>query len=58
MRGRELPSVATPVTWDEIGAVRGPEDLRFLPDQVLARIDEHGDLAEELLTSDRPELPR
>jgi bifunctional non-homologous end joining protein LigD len=58
MRGRELPSVATPVTWEEIGAVEGPEDLRFLPDQVLARVAEHGDLAEELLTSDRPELPR
>lgn len=57
MRGRELPSVATPVTWEEIGAVQGPDDLRFLPDQVLARVVERGDLAAELLSDDRPELP-
>ncbi len=57
MRGRDQPSVATPVTWDEIGAVRGPEDLRFLPDQVLARVADHGDLAAELLIGHRPDLP-
>ena len=38
MRGRELPSVATPVTWDELGGVRAADDLRFAPEQVLARI--------------------
>jgi bifunctional non-homologous end joining protein LigD len=49
MRGREQPSVATPVSWDEIGAVRAPDDLRFTPDDVLARVAQHGDLAAELL---------
>ena len=49
MRGRELPSVATPVTWDEVGGVRGPADLRFTPEEVLARVAQHGDLAAELL---------
>ena len=24
MRGRERPAVATPVTWEELGSVRGP----------------------------------
>ena len=57
MRGRERPSVATPVTWDEIGAVSGPDDLRFSPEQVLDRVGELGDLAAELLTPVRPDLP-
>ena len=57
MRGRELPSVATPVTWDELGGVRAADDLRFAPEQVLARIQEHGDLAADLLVGDPPALP-
>lgn len=57
MRGRHLPSVATPVTWEEIGGVRGPDDLRFTPEDVLARVEERGDLAADLLTTDRPPLP-
>lgn len=57
LRGRAQPWVATPVTWEEIGAVSGPDDLRFTTDDVLARIDEHGDLAEDLLLVDRPPLP-
>ena len=58
MRGRELPSVATPVTWDEVGAVRGPEDLRFTPDDVLHRVAQHGDLAAELLHPNAGALPQ
>jgi len=57
MRGRALPSVATPLTWDEVGAVRDPDDLRFTPEQVLDRVAEHGDLAADLLLTDRPALP-
>jgi bifunctional non-homologous end joining protein LigD len=57
MRGRERPAVATPVTWEELGGVRGPDDLRFSPEQVLARVAEQGDLAADLLTSDAPALP-
>lgn len=57
MRGREHPSVATPVTWEEVAGVRGPDDLRFSPEQVLARIADLGDLAGELLGPDRPSLP-
>ena len=58
MRGRERPAVATPVTWDEVGAVQGPDDLRFSPDQVVHRVAESGDLAADLLTHDRPPLPK
>ena len=58
MRGREIPAVATPVTWEELAAVRGPDDLRFSPEDVLNRVAEHGDLAADLLVDDRPSLPR
>ena len=57
LRGRERPSVATPVTWEEVGAVSGPEDLRFSPEDVLGRVAEHGDLAADLLGEERPPLP-
>ena len=57
MRGRERPAVATPVTWEELGSLRGPDDLQFAPDEVVARVAEHGDLARDLLTSDAPPLP-
>jgi bifunctional non-homologous end joining protein LigD len=57
MRGRERPAVATPVTWEELGSVRGPDDLRFTPEDVLARVADHGDLAADLLSLDAPALP-
>jgi bifunctional non-homologous end joining protein LigD len=57
MRGRERPAVATPVTWEELGEVRRPDDLQFTPGEVLARVAERGDLAAELLASDAPALP-
>lgn len=58
LRGRERPYVATPVTWEELGAVEAPEDLRFTTTDVLERVDRLGDLAADLLLPDRPELPR
>lgn len=57
MRGRDQPTVATPLTWDEVGDVSGPDDLRFSPEAVLARVAEHGDLAADLLGERRPPLP-
>ncbi|HOB05381.1 MAG TPA: non-homologous end-joining DNA ligase [Propionibacteriaceae bacterium] len=57
MRAREYPSVATPLLWDEVAAVTSPDDLRFSPADVLARIEEHGDLFADVLTRDGPELP-
>jgi bifunctional non-homologous end joining protein LigD len=44
LRGREHPTVATPVTWDEVRACRQPEMLTFTADDVLRRVDELGDL--------------
>ena len=46
LRGRALPTVATPITWDEVEA--GAEDPigldQFRFEEVLERVREHGDL--------------
>ncbi|MBO0847459.1 MAG: non-homologous end-joining DNA ligase [Nocardioides sp.] len=46
LRGRERPTVATPVAWDEVeegaGDPLGLEQFRY--DEVLARVQDHGDL--------------
>ena len=47
LRALARPTVSTPLTWDEVEAVResrDPEDLVFTSDDVLARVAEHGDL--------------
>lgn len=46
LRGRERPWVATPVTWDEVEAGADDEDAlgQFRFDEVLDRVEEHGDL--------------
>jgi bifunctional non-homologous end joining protein LigD len=38
------------VTWDEVAACQQPEDLFFTAHDVLARIDQHGDLFDPLLS--------
>jgi bifunctional non-homologous end joining protein LigD len=49
LRARPEHTVSTPVTWDEVEACRKPEDLVFHTDDVLARVEEHGDLFAPLL---------
>ena len=46
LRGRERPWVATPVGWDEVEAgAEDPDALeQFRFDEVLARVEEYGDL--------------
>jgi bifunctional non-homologous end joining protein LigD len=47
LRARPEPTVSTPVTWDEVVACHekgDPDLLRFTAEDVLARIDRHGDL--------------
>jgi bifunctional non-homologous end joining protein LigD len=43
LRGREHPTVATPVTWDEVRACRRPAELTFTADDVLDRVADLGD---------------
>ncbi|MPZ80760.1 MAG: DNA ligase D [Actinophytocola sp.] len=57
LRGRPAPTVSTPLTWDEVARCRHPNDLVFTADDVLDRIEDHGDLLAPLLTEDRPALP-
>jgi len=50
LRGRELPRVAAPRTWDEVeagAAGRTFEQVMF--DDMLDRLDTHGDLLADLL---------
>jgi bifunctional non-homologous end joining protein LigD len=56
LRARVQPTVSTPVTWDEVTAADFAEDLRFKTDDVLARVNEHGDLWADMLTVTQ-ELP-
>jgi bifunctional non-homologous end joining protein LigD len=52
LRARERPTVSTPVSWDEVeGHSRGSlKELAFTFDEVLARIERHGDLMAPVLT--------
>ncbi|MEU8306519.1 non-homologous end-joining DNA ligase [Actinomadura sp. NPDC048955] len=54
LRAGDRPSVSTPITWDELESCGDPADLVFGPEDVLARVDEHGDLLEPLLKDHRP----
>jgi bifunctional non-homologous end joining protein LigD len=53
LRAQAQPAASTPLTWEEVeaGAARA-----FTPDEVLQRIEEYGDLLEELLNPG-PSLP-
>ena len=57
LRARDEPTVSTPVTWDEVAACAdGAVELRFTSDQVLDRVDAHGDLFAPVLRVEQ-ELP-
>ena len=49
LRARPRPTVSTPVTWDEVEACQAPQDLVFTSEDVLARVEELGDLFAPLL---------
>ncbi|WP_309110995.1 non-homologous end-joining DNA ligase [Saccharothrix sp.] len=44
LRARSVPSVSTPVTWDEVAACRSVSDLVFTADQARERVERLGDL--------------
>ncbi|MGW4059445.1 non-homologous end-joining DNA ligase [Amycolatopsis sp. NPDC004747] len=54
LRGREEPTVSAPVTWDEVRACRHVTHLKFTAGEVLARVDELGDLFADLERSRVP----
>ncbi|MEU3627858.1 DNA ligase D [Amycolatopsis coloradensis] len=56
LRGRDQPTVSTPIAWDAVHACRHPAQLVFTADDVLGRVAEHGDLLASL-GSTRAPLP-
>jgi bifunctional non-homologous end joining protein LigD len=47
LRATKAPGVSTPLLWEEVEALlkkKDPERVRFTPEQVLARVEKHGDL--------------
>jgi bifunctional non-homologous end joining protein LigD len=59
LRARPFATVSTPLGWDEVDALveRGdPESVRFRTDDVLARVEERGDLF-DVGARRRAELP-
>lgn len=59
LRAQPLPTVSTPLTWDEVEAGTDGEPAavrQFTAAEVLARIEEYGDLMADLLDGG-PELP-
>ena len=44
LRGLAVPSVATPLTWDEVEGAEHVSELRFGPQDVLARVASQGDV--------------
>ncbi|MEV6609763.1 DNA ligase D [Kutzneria sp. NPDC051319] len=57
LRGRDRPTVSTPITWDEVTACRRPQDLVFTAEEVLDRVEKMGDVFADLATT-RVALPR
>jgi bifunctional non-homologous end joining protein LigD len=49
-RAKPRPTVSTPLSWDELEAARTPSDLVFELEDVLARVETHGDLFADVLT--------
>ncbi|MGH3365718.1 MAG: non-homologous end-joining DNA ligase [Nocardioidaceae bacterium] len=48
LRGTERPQVSTPLQWDEVASLDRPGDAVFSPADVLERLDEYGDLLDEM----------
>ena len=57
LRGRQEPSVSTPVTWDEVAAAAAGAPLVFTAADLPPRLAAHGDLAADLLTPTAASLP-
>jgi bifunctional non-homologous end joining protein LigD len=53
LRARDVPTVSTPVTWDEVADCREVADLTFTAPDVLARVEAHGDLFAALASPPR-----
>jgi DNA primase len=60
LRARARPTVSTPVSWDEVEKclkAKDPSLLVFDSEQVLKRVDKHGDLFEPVIKK-KQKLPK
>lgn len=57
LRARPRPTVSTPVAWDEVEAAADGAELSFEAAEVLARVEEHGDLFAPAATTEQT-LPK
>ncbi len=60
LRAKSIPSVSTPLKWDEVesaSSARGKRVLQFGPDEVLRRVEKYGDLFAPVLKL-KQKLPR
>jgi len=59
LRAKEAPTVSTPVTWDEVNECAQGSSLSFTSDDVLARVEQHGDIQRPVLElhQELPVLP-
>ena len=56
LRLQPAPTVSTPIGWDEVEDATDPDELVFEASDVLARVDDYGDLYEDALIVEQ-ELP-
>ena len=54
LRGRDRPTVSTPITWAEVETCTHAAQLAFTADDVLDRVQQHGDLLGSLDDSRAP----
>lgn len=54
LRGSAEPRVSTPIDWEEVAAATDPEELVFTPAEVLARVEEYGDVLAGLYQDPHP----
>jgi bifunctional non-homologous end joining protein LigD len=50
LRAKDRPTVSTPITWDEVASGADGEPLSFVSEDVLARVEELGDLFADTAT--------
>lgn len=57
LRGRNDPTVSTPVTWDEVGEALDGHPLRYTTRDVIGRIERHGDLFDQVVKGTQHVIP-
>ncbi|MFE9682926.1 non-homologous end-joining DNA ligase [Streptomyces sp. NPDC006285] len=53
LRARAAPTVSAPVTWEEVESCAAPSQLAFRAEDIVPRLERHGDLLEPLLDTGR-----